>query len=92
MRQVLHPDFFEFGRSGRVYDLAATLEAERSPFETVLPLPDFAVVEPAPAVALVTYVSRVRHGDGEELAANRSSLWVRDDGTWRLRFHQGTPV
>jgi len=29
MRRVLHPEFREFGRSGRVYDLAATL-ANRS--------------------------------------------------------------
>ncbi|HTR90906.1 MAG TPA: hypothetical protein VMI73_04110 [Trebonia sp.] len=21
-----------------------------------------------------------------------SSIWVRDGGAWRLRFHQGTPV
>jgi ribonuclease HI len=22
----------------------------------------------------------------------RSSLWLRDGGRWRLRFHQGTPA
>jgi ribonuclease HI len=22
----------------------------------------------------------------------RSSLWIRHDGRWRLRFHQGTPT
>ncbi|HEY8317699.1 MAG TPA: DUF4440 domain-containing protein [Amnibacterium sp.] len=92
MRRVLHPDFLEFGRSGRVYDLAATLAAEAAPFGAELPLPGFTVREPAPGVALVTYVSRVVHADGEPLAANRSSLWVRGDDGWRLRFHQGTPV
>jgi len=92
MRRVLHPDFFEIGRSGRIYDLAATLAAEAAPFETVLPLPDYTVREPAPGIALVTYVSRVVHDDGVELAANRSSLWVHDGTAWRLHFHQGTPV
>ena len=91
MRRVLHPDFLEFGRSGRVYDLEATLAAEAAPFSVELPLPGFTVREPAPGVALVTYVSRVDHLDGQPLAANRSSLWVRADD-WRLRFHQGTPI
>ena len=22
----------------------------------------------------------------------RSSVWIRESGQWRLRFHQGTPV
>lgn len=91
MRRVLHPEFREFGRSGRVYDLAATLDAPASAFETELPLPGFAVAEPAAGVALVTYVSRVRSG-GAVLAANRSSLWIQGADGWRLRFHQGTPV
>jgi hypothetical protein len=91
MRRVLHPDFREFGRSGRVYDPAATLAVEASAFEAELPLPEFAVAEPAPGVALVTYLSRVRYGEGV-LAANRSSLWIRGADGWRLRFHQGTPT
>jgi hypothetical protein len=91
MRRVLHPDFREFGRSGGVYDLAATLAAEASAFEVELPLPEFTVAEPSPGVALVTLVSRVRYGDGV-LAANRSSLWIRGADGWRLRFHQGTPT
>ncbi|MCU1472795.1 DUF4440 domain-containing protein [Amnibacterium sp.] len=91
MRRVLHPEFLEFGRSGRVYDLAASLVVEPGAFEAELPLPGFAVTEPAPGVALATYVSRVRYDEGV-LAANRSSLWIRDGAVWRLRFHQGTPV
>lgn len=92
MRRVLASDFLELGRSGRTYDLDATLAAEAAPFSTVLPLPGFTVREPSPGVALVTYVSRVDHGDGVEAAANRSSLWVRHEDGWRLHFHQGTPV
>ena len=91
MRRVLHPDFVEFGRSGRVYDLAASLAVEVSTFEAELPLPGFAVAEPVPGAALATYVSRVRYDEGV-LEANRSSLWIREGGAWRLRFHQGTPI
>jgi len=41
-------------------------------------------------VALLTYVSEARFDTLER--ANRSSLWVREGGRWRLRFHQGTPL
>jgi hypothetical protein len=92
VRRIVHPDFLELGRSGRVYDLAAMLAIEPGPFTARLPLPGFTVREPSPGVALVTYVSHVTHGDGEELAANRSSLWVRHADGWRLHFHQGTPA
>ena len=91
MRRVLHPEFREFGRSGRVYDLAATLAVAVSVFEAELPLPDLVVAEPAPGVALVTYLSRVGSEEGL-LVANRSSLWIKDADGWRLRFHQGTPA
>jgi hypothetical protein len=42
------------------------------------------------STVLVTYTSAVRHEAWDY--ANRSSIWVRDAGTWRLRFHQATPT
>jgi hypothetical protein len=38
---------------------------------------------------LVTYRAEPPEADGASL---RSTVWVRDAGTWRARFHQGTPV
>jgi hypothetical protein len=43
----------------------------------------FEVTRLGEGVALVTY---------RALGANRSSIWVRRDGRWRMRFHQGTPL
>jgi hypothetical protein len=45
---------------------------------------DFAVEALAPDVALATY--RI----GEPRPSNRSTIWVRRDGRWQVRFHQGT--
>ena len=90
----LHPDFVEFGRSGRVYrrdDLLSALE--QSGLTTIdcdLPLPDFRAVALARAVVLVTYDSHVRH-DGRVQHGHRTSLWLRDGKRWRMRLHQGTP-
>jgi hypothetical protein len=88
MERVLSEDFFEFGRSGRVYARAETLAVTGGTIEAQLR--DFKLSMLAEDVALLTYVSEVQH---EVLdLANRSSVWVRPDGRWQLRFHQGTPT
>ena len=90
LERVLHPDFFEFGRSGRTWTRAETMAMEPGEIDAVLPLPDLTVSELGADTVLVTYRSAVRHGELDY--ANRSSIWVRDGAGWRLRFHQGTPV
>lgn len=88
MDRALAADFLEFGRSGRVYDRQAVLAVPAVALD--VRLLDVTVHSVGPDVALVTYVSEARFEDLER--ANRSSLWVREDGRWRLRFHQGTPL
>jgi len=91
MDATLAPDFFEFGRSGRVYDRSDSLDVESGAIHATLPLPQFAARLIARDVVLVTYVSEVTYGGALE-RANRSSLWSRHASGWRLRFHQGTPA
>src|SRR6516164_7020605 len=64
MNEVLAPDFFEFGRSGRVYRREDTLDVPAQPINARLPLAKFAVRLIAADVALVTYVSHVTYGHG----------------------------
>jgi hypothetical protein len=90
LERVLHPDFFEFGRSGRVWARQDTLTMEPGEIEAQFPLPGFAVHPIDASTVLVTYTSAVRHEAWD--FANRSSIWVRDSGTWHLRFHQATPT
>lgn len=88
MERVLHPEFVEFGRSGRVYTREQALAVE--PVALDVQVRDFAVHQVADEVVLVTYRSVVRSGD-QALTGRRSSLWVRQGEAWLLRFHQGTP-
>ena len=90
---ILHPDFFEFGHSGRVWTREQSITAEPGPIPIELPLPDLRVREVTDAVVLITYVSVVRYDDDDALRiSNRSSLWQRVGDRWLLRFHQGTPT
>jgi hypothetical protein len=89
MEQVLAEDFFEFGRSGRVYNRDDILATPRQLLDAVLPLPDFDVRLLAEDVALVTYNSVITY-DGSLEKGRRSSIWTRTSTGWQLRFHQGT--
>ena len=80
---LLDPAWSEHGASGRRWSRADLLA-------TVAPLgeADLEVlsVEPlAQDVVLLLWRSRTDAG-----SALRSSVWVRSDGRWRQRFHQGT--
>jgi hypothetical protein len=90
MEEILAADFFEFGRSGRVYQRQDTLAAPRQAIAAILPLPEFQVRLLDEKIAQVTYNSAVTY-DGVVEYARRSSIWSRTSRGWVLRFHQGTP-
>lgn len=88
--EVIAPDFFEFGRSGRIYDRDETINTSGAPIDAVLPLQGFKARLLSDDVAQVTYNSAVTY-DGVVQYGRRSSIWSKHSGTWKLRFHQGTP-
>lgn len=93
LRALLSPDFREVGRSGRSYtlsDMLAVLPKETAPLD--VEIDDFETLRLSETVALVTYSTRRRTGDGV-LTTKRSSIWrLEGGGLWRMVFHQGTPV
>jgi hypothetical protein len=94
LQQLLHPEFHEVGRSGRAYDrdtVAAYLSGQ--PLQPVVFSDDFSVAELAPGVALLTYRSAEGGpGQGPVRHTLRSSIWVKTEAGWLLRYHQGTPA
>ncbi|TAP43038.1 ribonuclease HI family protein [Arthrobacter sp. S39] len=83
---LLHTDFMEIGSSGRVWTRDAMMMAlEEDPGERT-DLEILGADRVGTGAVLLTYRSYARSG-----TILRSSLWVLDNGRWRLRFHQGTP-
>jgi len=81
--QLISDQFVEFGSSGQTYtkqDVIAQLLAAPN-FKGVLD--DLQVLEVAEGVALATYRTP---------ASLRSSIWRREGDSWRVLFHQGTPI
>jgi hypothetical protein len=86
---LLHPEFFEFGASGRHWDrpsMVAALLAGEITDDAAPDVTELAGVRLADDLVQVTYVSR----RADSTAVRRSSLWRRLDGQWQLYFHQGT--
>lgn len=83
LMRLIADDFVEFGRSGRVWTRDSLRRLLEAPPTAPMPIDRFEVVRLSDAVALVTYRGAM---------ANRSSVWVRRDGRWQMRFHQGTPI
>lgn len=88
--QRFAPDFFEFGRSGRVYSRDQSIRVASKPIHAVLPLPNLAIRLIDHNTAQITYNSHVTY-DGVTEYARRSSIWSRTENGWVMRFHQGTP-
>jgi len=94
MEALLHPEFLEFGRSGRRYTRAEVLE-EFGPDNQLPAIHSgrFDLILLAEHVALLTYVSAHKDAKGDLYRHNlRSSVWVHTKVGWQLRFHQGTPI
>ena len=86
--RMLHRDFVEIGRSGRLWRRAETLSALRSEDARESPVVDeWRLEEISADFILVTY--RLRTSAGQ---SRHSSIWDLAAGPPLIRFHQGTVI
>jgi hypothetical protein len=89
--ELLAEDFLEFGSSGRAWSREQILELLATEDYSPPAMEDFKCTQLGEGVALVTYRTvRTFAKAASWSAVLRSSIWVRENGTWRVRFHQGT--
>lgn len=83
--KVLHPNFKEFGQSGRVFTLKDFLgqSLDENDYEINL----FETQELSETSRLCTYTLVNKTNNSMTL---RSSVWIMFNGDWKLLFHQGT--
>ena len=89
IKDILSEDFFEFGSSGKRYKYSAG-----DVFDTqyTYSVEDFKVTQIGEDCALATYRAVRTKEDLEIDCTLRSSLWRRENGMWKMLFHQGTPA
>jgi glyoxylase I family protein len=76
-------DFHEIGRSGRAWTRETIRALLEGPRLDPVSIESFDATDLADDVVLVTY---------RTAAVRRSSIWIRREGRWQIRFHQGTPI
>ncbi|MCX3307634.1 DUF4440 domain-containing protein [Pantoea vagans] len=88
--QILHPDFCEITRSGCFVTRAQTIAAliKEDPLPEMLSR-HFQLVSTGEMSLILLYQSC--NADGSR-AALHASHWLLEGQSWRLVFHQGTPV
>ncbi len=90
---ALAEEFVELGQSGRRWTRDATLAAmSGDPPRDDIAIEVFETATLAPDLILATYDLVVIGVDRTHARSRRSSIWIRRDGRWQMRFHQGTPV
>jgi len=87
VQALLAADFYEFGRSGTVWDRASIIDlvAGADAGDVPVTVEDVRARWVAPGVALVTYRTRNR-----SRGTLRSSLWRAGEHGWKVVFHQRT--
>ncbi|MFD7680830.1 DUF4440 domain-containing protein [Streptomyces sp. NPDC059759] len=85
---LLHPDFYEFGSSGHIWDRASIIAALAAETETG----GHSTTSRMKGVQLAEDLVHLTFDtDNNGRRAHRSSLWRRSGDGWLLYFHQGTP-
>ena len=84
---LLHDDFLEYGKSGRVYTKHLTIEAlTKEKNESKIKLFDFELKELSEGAVLALYKTKSLNQ-----ITLRSSIWKKHSQYgWQLFFHQGT--
>ena len=83
---LIADDFLEIGASGRRWNATEIRQLLAGEPLAAVTIHDFAAAPIGPDVVLATF--RI----GGDRPSERASIWVRRDGRWQVRFHQGTPV
>ena len=85
LAELLHDDFEEFGKSGKRFNKSSIVEE--------LPVWDYQKIEVScfecvslSKESVLTKYQSLSNG----VKANRSSIWVKENNSWQMIFHQGT--
>lgn len=87
---LLDEDFLEFGSSGQVWTRETTLDLLSNETYTPPEVEVFSCSRLGTDVVLCTYRAVRRADKGQRVTTLRSSIWTKEFGAWKMRFHQGT--
>ena len=91
LERILHKDFMEFGKSGKVFYKKDILEDTSTKINAIFPFENLNVKNISEKTYLITYVASNKVNN-KIIKTNRSSIWIGDTDVIQMIFHQGTLV
>lgn len=91
LAELLSESFYEFGSSGNIYYYRKGDVFEVSPIqENDWEIVDFSLLPHGEDSVLATYKG-IKHTEPDETKkiTLRCSLWEKESGSWKIKFHQG---
>lgn len=93
VKRLLHPEFSEVAESGRSYhfnEIVSLTDNEKHSEDSVHSQ-DYECINLETNTILLLYKSALLKPSGEYCCfAKRSSIWVKSDSQWLMKYHQGT--
>lgn len=93
VERLISPKFSEVEESGRSFNfdqVCAFMDNEKRSEDRVHSQ-DFEIIHLAQSSVLLLYKSALLSSTGEySHFAKRSSVWVKENNHWKMRYHQGT--
>lgn len=89
--ELLAEDFKEFGSSGSVYtkqDVLTRLPSSTNSDRYIVS--DFSIKLLSPDIVMANFKTEKIINDTQKVFSLRTSLWRKENGTWKMFFHQGT--
>ncbi|WP_022942392.1 DUF4440 domain-containing protein [Psychromonas hadalis] len=93
VKRLLHPEFREVEESGRSYNFneIVSLTDNEKHSEDRVHSQDYECINLEKNVILLLYKSALLKPSGEYGSfTKRSSIWVKSDSQWQMKYHQGT--
>ena len=90
--ELLSESFFEFGSSGNIYHYhKGDIFLEGPVNEGDWEITDFSLAQVSTDSVIATYIA-TKHTEpvAAQKVSLRCSLWEKEEGVWKVKFHQGT--
>lgn len=95
VEDLLWDEFQEIDSRGGIANKTAVIQAVNKVRLYDYTVEDFDINFVNETCAIVTYIAttkRLLNGEERVSHSRRSSTWVQRNGSWRMIFHQGTPL
>lgn len=93
LRKLLHSEFVEIGYSGQTWDFNSIVESLTAESDAgfLIHAQQFSCEELQQGIYLLIYKTvQIGKGGQRSRFAKRTSIWMRTDSKWQMRFHQAT--